>query len=263
MSNKEVDLFEFLKRILIFIRNNFWFLLIMFIVGGGLGYGIHEIRKPVYSSKAVFSTWIDRSMLEQILNDFEYHIEKDFELALRKKDIRKVNDNKLKEITFELTDHEVIHKTDKEFIYQYVLIHALAKDEHTLEILEDVMKDYFENNTYLARHRNSQRESLKNLRNEIEYELEKHKKEREKNLLNQNDQKFILYANHRMEDAINLVKLRNEVNNKLSKLDIITFIQPFSTPREESVIPASIVVLGFALLLTFIGAIVRKVVKEI
>ena len=74
MENREIDLFELVKKLKFFIRRNIWIFIIMFVLGGSLGYFLNNTKKPTYSSTAVFSSWVETDLLVKLLESFESQI---------------------------------------------------------------------------------------------------------------------------------------------------------------------------------------------
>lgn len=169
-NNDEIDLLELFLKAVVMIQNNFWLIVIFFVVGTGLGFTYFMATKKVYQSKMIISSNILTTSYARVLFDnvnghvadgdydvlaADLHIEKESAkqiASLRIENVSKADGNELKES-------------------ERYLITAEVYDQSVLPSLEKGIIQYFENNEFVRIRVEQQRSALTQMLATIDKEL--------------------------------------------------------------------------------------------
>ncbi len=258
MENKEIDLKELVKNFLFYIKKNIWFLLLIFVLGAGIGLGYYKTKPQIFSTSAVFSTSINKELLEQILIDIKYYADNNLVIPFEIDEFEDDKELKLRDFSYSINSRSVSQLSN-----HYVRIYATSNNYLLLNNLNSLFLNYIKSNEYLMKYNKNNYDILENILEEVDYELREHKN-RSEFMIEYTGDLPVLFFGNRMQDAKNSIELtqkRGLIKQELNNTELIEFIRPFTEPTVKKGMPYYVYMVFFSLFLTFIGVIVKEFLR--
>lgn len=265
MDNKEIDLFDLIKRIITFYRKNFWFFLILVFVGAGLGFGYSKTQKSTYKSSGVYMTWLEADFLTIIIDLLESQVNSN--------NFEKISENTkipvetLQEIiSMEHTINNIVSPLPDERIFQFVEYKSIVKvetitnDTRVIDKIEKVITSFFDNNETIRGLHTARQETLRTVLKEIDYELETHKKRNDMIISQSSRLNTLVLSEYKISSLLDIVKLKNVIEFELDT-EMIFFVQDFTSPVK--VIPNKPITILLFIVFLIIAGTIFKLIKTL
>ncbi|MFO8066728.1 MAG: hypothetical protein R6U11_04015 [Bacteroidales bacterium] len=241
MEKKDVDLMDLLAQFKAFIIKNFWFLIIITIIGAAVGFGYNKTKKPLYYSIGILSSWIEEDLLNKHLKVLQHQIDIDNHDYLA--ELTSFPKEKLKNIS--RIDYTITFEGNKPIkksqIHDYfeniktnIYFEVYAFDKGSLVEFEDAIINYFSNNENLQKMNENRQKKLKSLYEGIQYDVQVQKEKNDKVLKEDATSQTMIYIDNRASYISELVLLQNEVSFEIERNSSVSFEQNFSTPVKKA-----------------------------
>jgi hypothetical protein len=169
--NNEIDLVELLLKAVIIIRNNFWLIVLFFIVGCALGAAHFMTARKQYESKMIISSNILTASYATVLfeNINNHLLDGDYamvaaDLKVSEEVVRQIAGLEIENLT--KTEGNTMKESDR------YLITAGVYDNNALPEIQKGIIEYLENNEFVKIRVNQQRAFLKEMIASFERELQ-------------------------------------------------------------------------------------------
>lgn len=263
-----MDLIDLLAQFKAFIIKNFWFLIIITILGAIVGFGYNKTKKPVYYSIGIFSSWIEEDLLNKHLKVLKHQFDTDNYIYLA--ELTNFPKEKLRNIS--RIDYTITFEEDKQAekkpIHDYfeniktnIYFEVYTFDKGSLVGFEDAINNYFSNNKNLRKMHDHRQKKLKSLFEEIQYDVQVQKDKNEKILNDEVSEQSIIYIDNQAISIFELVLLKHDIMLEIERSSTINFQQNFSAPaRQRSSLIVTIVLFAFLFLA---AGVIYKIIKNI
>lgn len=168
----EIDLVALVLQAVRVIRNNFWLILLFFVLGTALGFGYYYSSRKVYENKMIVSSKImTESYSKKLVDNLNQYIREGNRTALASQlGIAEQTALDLAYIKIE-SPYSNEGEISKEIDRTYFIITVEVFSQEILPDLQKGLINYFENNEYVKVRVNQNREFLKTVIAKVDQEI--------------------------------------------------------------------------------------------